>query len=121
MTRDQVMCYNESMSYDKKYRERAVEYRLEGHTVAETSKVFKIGTTTLKKWVKKHKATGDLSNKPLKRSPKKISPIKLAEYLRVHPDAYQSEIAEAFGCSQSAVSQAMRKQKITRKKECALS
>jgi len=104
------------MSYDKKYRERAVEYRLEGHTLAETSKVFKVGTTTLKKWVKQHKATGDLSKKPLKRSPKKICPEKLTEYLRSHPDAYQSEIAEAFECSQSAVSQAMKKHKITRKK-----
>jgi len=35
-----------SMSYDKKYRERAVEYRLEGHMVAETSKIFKVGTTS---------------------------------------------------------------------------
>ena len=104
------------MSYDKKYRERAVEYRLEGHTLGETSKIFKVGTTTLKKWLKQHKETGDLSDKPLNRSPKKICPEKLLEYLGEYPDAYQSEIAEAFGCSQSAVSQTMRKQKITRKK-----
>ena len=104
------------MSYDKKYRERAVEYRLEVHTIGETSRIFKVGPTTLKKWIKQYKATGDLSNKPLKRSPKKICPEKLLEYLREHPDAYQSEIGEAFGCSQSAVSQTMRKQKITRKK-----
>ena len=104
------------MSYDKKYRERAVSYRMEGHTIEETSKTFKIGTTTLKKWEKEYKATGDLSKKPLKRNSKKVCPEKLIEYLRAHPDAYQSEIAEAFGCSQSAVSQAMSSHRITRKK-----
>jgi len=104
------------MSYDKKYRERAVKYRLEGHTLEETSKVFDIGTMTLKNWVKKYRAEGDLSSKPKNRSAKKLCREKLREYLRVHPDAYQSEIAEAFGCSQSAVSQAMQSHKITRKK-----
>ena len=104
------------MSYDKKYRERAVEYSLEGHTLEETSKIFKVGPTTLKKWLKKYKETGDLSDKPLNRRPKKICPEKLTEYLGEHPDAYQSEIAEVFGCSQAAVSQAMKKGKITQKK-----
>jgi len=104
------------MSYDKKYKERAVLYRKDGHTIEETSKIFQIGTMTLKIWEKEYKATGDLSKKPLKRSPKKVCPEKLTEYLREHPDAYQSEAAEMFGCSQSAVSQAMKKHKITRKK-----
>jgi len=104
------------MSYDEKYRKRAVLYRMEGHTIEESAKTFKIGTTTLKKWEKEYKATGNLSKKPLKRSPKKICPVKLKEYLRSHPDAYQSEIAEAFVCSQPAVSQAMKNHKITREK-----
>jgi hypothetical protein len=104
------------MSYDKKYRERAVLYRKERHTIEETSKTYKIGKKKKKKWEKEYKVTGDLSKKPLKRSPKKMCPSKLKEYLRSHPDAYQSEIAEVFGCSQSAVSQAMKSHKITRKK-----
>jgi len=104
------------MSYDKKYRERAVLHRMEGNTLEETSKTFQIGTTTLKKWEKEYKAGGDLSKKPLKRNPKKVCSKKLIEYVRAHPDAYQSEIAEIFGCSQSAVSQAMKKSKVTRKK-----
>ncbi|MCL1859874.1 MAG: IS630 transposase-related protein [Oscillospiraceae bacterium] len=108
------------MSYDKKYRERAVQYRLDGHTVLETSKTFKIGTTTLKKWEKKYKATGDLSKEPLKRNPKKVCPNKLLEYLHKHPDAYQSEVAEILGYSQPAVSQAMKKSKITRKKDISI-
>ena len=108
------------MRYDKKYREGAVEYRIEGHKLEETSKTFKVVRTTLKKWLKKYKETGDLSDKPLNRSPKKICPEKLREYLRENPDAYQSEIAEVFASSQPAVSQAMKKAKITRKKDSTL-
>lgn len=104
------------MSYEKRYKERAVEYKIEGHTLEETSKIFKVGTTALKQWIKEYKEKGDLPKKPLKRRAKKICPKKLAEYLRKEPEAYQSEIAKEFGCSQSAVSQAMKKQKITRKK-----
>jgi transposase len=64
----------------------------------------------------KYKTTGDLSKEPLNGKWKKVCPKKLTEYLREPPDTYQSEIAEIFGCSQSAVSQAMKKHKITRKK-----
>ena len=104
------------MSYEKRYKERAVGYKIERHTLEETSKIFKVGTTALKEWIKAYKAGGDLSRKPLKRSSKKICPKKLVEYVRKEPGAYQSEIAKEFGCNQSAVSQAMKKQKITRKK-----
>jgi len=104
------------MSYDKKYKERAVLCRMTGKTLEETSKIFQIGTTTLKRWEKEYKNTGDLSKKPLKRNPKKVFSEKLIDYVRTHPDAYQTEISEVFGCSQSAVCQAMKKSKITRKK-----
>ena len=104
------------MSYDKKYRERAVEYRLEGHTLAETSKIFKVGTTTLKKWVKKHKETGDLSKKPLKRKARKLDSEALRAYIESNPDSYQYEIAEHFGCDQSTVCKALKRLKITHKK-----
>ena len=35
------------MGHSKDFKERAVAYRLEGHTVAETSQIFGIGTDTL--------------------------------------------------------------------------
>ena len=36
------------MSYDIKFKQRAVEYQREGHTYKETCKVFKISETNRK-------------------------------------------------------------------------
>lgn len=105
------------MSYDIRYRKRAIEYREEGHTQAESCEVFKISRTTLKKrWIKKYKETGDLRDLPARRKHKKIDPEKLKAYVSAHPDAYQHEMAKEFSCSRKAIWQALRKHGITLKK-----
>ena len=104
------------MAYDEKFRIRAVEYRKEGHTLKETAKTFKIGTTTLKKWARMYDETGEIRDAPPKHTFKKIDPVKLEEYIQKHPDAFLSEIAAHFNSSSMAVSKALRKLKITRKK-----
>lgn len=106
------------MSYDIKYRKRTIEYREEGHTIAQTREVFKISPTTLKRWAKKYKETGNLQDAPAKRKPKKIDPDKRKAYVAAHPDAYQHEMA--FDCSRKAIWQALRKHGITLKKDKAL-
>jgi len=108
------------MAYDEKYRKRAIEYRKEGHTIEQTGEVFKIGKTTIKKWVKKYAKTGEIKDKPPKRTFKKIDPEKLEEYVEEHPDAFLSEIAKVFSCSDEAVRVRLKKLKITRKKDEAL-
>ena len=105
------------MSYSKDLRERAVRYRLEGHTLEETAKVFGVGKTSVGNWVKKWKETGDLSDKELQRKAKKLPPEKLLAYVEEHPDAFQGEIGKVFGCSDVAVSKAFRRLGITRKKK----
>ena len=62
------------------------------------------------------KETGDLGNKALHRGFRTIDPEMLKAYVAEHPDAYQSEMAEAFGCSESGIRDALRRYKITRKK-----
>lgn len=104
------------MSYSKKYRERTIEYRQEGHTLEETHRIFKVSRSTIQKWEKQLKETGDLGKKELHRGFRKIDPEKLRAYVAEHPDAYQSEMAEAFGCSESGIRDALRRNKITRKK-----
>jgi len=104
------------MAYDEKFRIRAVEYRKEGHTVKETAKAFKIGTTTLKTWIRKYDETGEIKDNPPKHTFKKVDPTKLEQYVDKHPDAFLSEMATHFGCSTMAISKALRKLKITRKK-----
>ena len=84
------------MSYSKDYRERTIEYRQAGHSLEATHEVFKVSRSTIQKWEKQLKETGD--------------PEKLKAYIAEHPDAYQSEMAEAFGCSESGIRDALRRQ-----------
>ena len=109
------------MSYPKKYRERTIEYRQAGHTLEETHQIFKVSRSTIQKWEKQLKETGNLEKKELHRGYRKIDPEKLKSYVEEHPDAYQSEMAEAFGCSESGIRDALRRHKITRKKDNVLS
>ena len=104
------------MSYSREYRERTIEYRQAGHTQEETHQVFKASISTIREWEKRLKETGDLEKNELHRSFRKIDPEKLKAYVEEHPDAYQSEMAEAFGCSESGIRDALRHHKITRKK-----
>ena len=67
------------MSYGKEIRERVVKYRLSGHTIKETSKVFRVGNYAVSKWVKQYKET-DLE--------------KLKAYAAEHPD----DTGRNFGC-----------------------
>ena len=46
----------------------------------------------------------------------KIDPEKLKAYVAEHPDTYQSEMAQVFGCSESGIRDTLRRHKITRKK-----
>ena len=109
------------MSYSRKYRERTIEYRQAGHTLEETHQTFKVSKSTIQIWEKQLKETGDLGKKKLHRSFRKIDPEKLKAYVAEYPDAYQSEMAKAFECSESGIRDALRRHKITRKKDDPLS
>lgn len=109
------------MSYSEDFRKRTIEYREEGHTLEKTSEVFKVSITTIRKWEKQLREEGSLKAKTPKRTFKKIDPDKLKKYIEEHPDAYLREIAEEFGCCINAVSKALKRLKITRKKRlCAI-
>ena len=78
--------------------------------------IFKVSKSIIQKWEKQLKETGDSGKKELHRIFRKIDPEKLKAYVAEHPDAYQTEMAEAFGCSESGIRDALRRHKITRKK-----
>ena len=98
----------------------AVLYRLDGHTYAETVKIFHVSVFAVHTWVQKYQETGDLSDKPLNRGFKKLDPEKLRAYVKEHQDATQQEIADEFHCSNQAVSKALKRLNITRKKNAPL-
>lgn len=104
------------MSYPTKYRERTIEYRQEGHTLEETKQVFHVSISTIREWEKQLQEEGHLEKKAVKRSFRKIDPEKLRSYVAEHPDAYQSEMAKEFGCSESGIREALKRLGMTRKK-----
>ena len=104
------------MSYDKKFRESVLRHVDAGHTQEETRKLFGLGENTIAQWKKLREETGGLSNRPIVRGHKKIDPEKLRADVEEHPDDFNHERAERFNCNESAIRQAMKRLKITRKK-----
>ncbi|MFV0414702.1 MAG: IS630 transposase-related protein, partial [Oscillospiraceae bacterium] len=104
------------MSYDIKFRRSAIEYWNEGHSKRATAKVFKVSPTTLQEWKSQLKETGDMKPKKRRETWRKIEPTRLRKYVGEHPDAFLREIAEEFGGTDVAILLALRRLKITRKK-----
>jgi len=108
------------MSYDIELRRRAIDYWNEGHSKAETADVFKVGTSTLQRWKSQLNETGTLTPKKRRETWRKINPEELLKYVGANPDAYQHEIAAAFGVRLYAIQKALKRLKITRKKNHSL-
>jgi transposase len=109
------------MSYDVKYRKRAVAYWNEGHSKRATAIVFKVDPSTLQNWKKQLKETDSLEPKKRRETWRKVNPEGLKKYVEEHPDAYLKEIAEEFNCSPVAILYALRRLKISRKKNDPIS
>jgi len=104
------------MAYSKDLRMKVIGYLEAGHTQRQARDTFRISLSAINKWSQQYHKTGEVEKKPLNRGFKKLDPEKLKAYVKEHPDAYQQEMAEAFGCSRSAVQKALRKLGITYKK-----
>jgi transposase len=100
------------MAYSTDLRQKVIDYR-KTHTVEQTFQTFGISKTTIIDWEKLLKETGSLGKRPLHRTYKKIDPVELAAYILAFPDAYLDEIGAHFGCTGTAVSYALEKEKIT--------
>ena len=103
------------MAYSLDLRKKVMAYR-KNNSLQATRETFNISITTIMDWEELLRTTGSLSKRPLTRGFKKIDPEKLAQYIIEKPDAYLREMADHFGCTVWAVSQALDKQKITLKK-----
>ena len=93
-----------------------MEYIDKGHTTKDAHELFGVGTTTIKAWKNLRKETGALDKRPLKRKSRKICLEQLQAHITENPDSYQNEMAELFDCTQPAVHYALKRLKMTRKK-----
>ena len=88
----------------------------EGHTGKELYEAFKIYPSTLNGWRKLLRETGSLEPKYPETREGKIDLQKLEQELKRKPDLTLSELALIFNCKKQSVHTALKKLKITYKK-----
>ena len=106
----------EIMRYDIKFRKRTIEYLESGNSYRKTAATFGISPNTLNTWLKEYREHGEFPIKPKPANNTKLTEEALLEYFAENEDSYQEEVAKHFGVSQSGISRALKRLKITRKK-----
>ena len=106
--------------YSVDLRERAVGYVHRGGSRSEACEVFQIGTSTLDRWLRQYKMTGNLQSKPNGSSPWKLDHEAIVDYIKHNNDSTLKEVADHFGTVVSVIDYVLRKFGITRKKNHAL-
>jgi len=104
------------MGYDKKFRETVLGHVDAGKKQEEVRAMFSLGANTITQWKKLRDERGCLSNRPLDRNGRKINRAKLRADVKANPDDINSERAKRFNCTGEAIRQALKREKITRKK-----
>ena len=100
------------MTYPQRFREQVLKIREQEHlSYEEAAKRFGVGIASIVRWTKRIEPK-------LKRNkaPTKIDMQALARDVEAHPDAYQYERAQRFGVSQRGIGFALRRLKLSRKK-----
>lgn len=83
-------------------------------------KTLKIALTTLTRWIKLNKNNSLYTIKPRSNASRKINDDALRAYIAQNPDAYLYEIAEHLNVSKNGIYQALKRLKITYKKNTNL-
>jgi len=103
-------------SYSVDLRERVLKHLEKNQNKKSASLLFQVGIATIYRWVSRKKEKGHV--RPLRReyAYKKIDDQKLIEYVEMHSDQFLSEIAKHFNLTPQAIFYALKRLKITRKK-----
>lgn len=110
------------MAYGQDFRCCVVENINSGMSWLDASRIFKISYDTIGRWLRKHRAGGELSDTPRKAYKKrKVDKELLVKMVEEHPDATLDELAQPFDVYPSTIDYHLRKLGITRKKNHALS
>ena len=107
-------------AYSLDLRERVIKYLEMGNRKESAVKLFSVGIATIYRWLKLKKEIGNLQRKTRKFSYKYIDDEKLKKYLEEHPDDFLWEIAKKFSVTKQGIFYALKRLKITRKKNKSL-
>ncbi|ULJ61929.1 IS630 transposase-related protein [Wielerella bovis] len=98
------------MAYSQDYRQMILTKLKSGQTYRELSLEFGISTRTIQNWRDKPERTVRTSYTH------KIDLEQLAQDVKDYPDAFQRERAVRFNCTDRAIAKALKRLKLTRKK-----
>ena len=98
------------MAYPKDYRQMILAKLQSGETYRALSLEFGISKTTILNWKKQPERKVRVSRTY------KIDLEQLAQDVMDYPDAFQRERAVRFNCSDRAISKALKRLNVTRKK-----
>ena len=108
------------MAHSVDLRKRVIDFVKEGNTQEEASKIFKVGTSSIERWLALISETGSLEKRPLNRTAPKFESEKLHSYIEENPDALLKDVAEHFGGSTTGAFYALEREKLTLKKRGVL-
>ena len=90
-------------------RKRVIDYVNAGHTAKEAAAIFSINQSSVYRWKKLLKETGSLKVIPTPRGPHKLFLEPLKEYVDAQNSTTLEKIGKHFGCTASAVWNALNK------------
>jgi transposase len=105
------------MSYSLDFRERVIKFVQDCGSKVDARIIFGISCPTIYRWLKRKAASGSPADPKPNRSWKKLDPVALASYVKAYPDFTLIEYAKHFGSSSRGVGLALKRLKITRKKD----
>lgn len=97
-----------------------MDYLGNGHTYKDAIRELGVSQSSITKWRKMLRETGSLEDEAARRRPSKLPDGRLRAHVAAHPEAYFTEIAAHFNCSDEGVRKACKRLGITRKKKTRL-
>lgn len=98
------------MTYSIDFRRKVLEVKKrDGLSFEKTAALFGVGKSSVQRWTERPEPCRK-RNKPAT----KIDMELLGQDVELHPDAYQYERAERFGCSRRGIGEALKRLKISR-------
>lgn len=103
------------MAYSLDLRKRVINYIENGGSPTKAAKVFQIGRASIYRWLERVEPI------EVKKRNRKIDYLALKQDVETNPEARLIDRAKQFEVRPSAISYALKKMKITRKKTATVS
>ena len=100
------------MTYGIDLRRRVVSFVSEGGNKSEASRLFKVSLWCVKDWCKRY----ELAAKPHPKRVRKVDMKKLSRRVENNNEVILRELASEFGVTEQAIWYALRRLKVTHKK-----